>query len=109
MMRHITEQETFWAGEFGDAYTRRNSGEGWVASNTALFSRILRSAPGVESVLELGANKGLNLRALRRLLPDAHLAGVEINHAAAEELREWGGAKYMSNPSTISVQRGLTI
>lgn len=65
---------------------------GWLAANTALFAQVLRSTRGVESVLEVGANKGLNLRALRGLLPAAHLAGVEINASAAAELREWADA-----------------
>ena len=83
-----TPQEQFWAGEFGDDYTDRNTGSRWIASNLALFSRILRSTRGVESVLELGANRGLNVIALRHLLPDARLAAVEINARAVEALRE---------------------
>lgn len=94
-MSHVykTEQEHFWAGSFGDEYAQRNLGERWIASNTALFSRILARTAGVRSAIELGANIGLNLHALRRLLPEAELGAVEINHAAAEQLREWSGAE----------------
>lgn len=93
MTRHFaTPQEEFWAGEFGTEYSRRNAGERLVASNVHLFSRILERAPGVESVLELGANIGLNLRAIRSLLPRAELDAVELNEAAAQELMRWGGA-----------------
>lgn len=81
-----TEQETFWAGDFGNDYTARNRGARWVASNLALFSKILHHTHGVRSVLELGANIGLNLRALRQLLPTAELAAVEINKTAVKEL-----------------------
>jgi spore coat polysaccharide biosynthesis protein SpsF len=80
-----TEQEAFWAGAFGDEYSRRNVGDSIVASNTALFTRILRSMPRPASVLELGSNVGLNLRALRALLPDADIAAVEINESAAKQ------------------------
>lgn len=83
-----TEQERFWAGEFGDAYAARNRGESLVAANEALFRRILRAAGPVDSVLELGANIGLNLRALHRLLPGARLAGLEINRSAHRELSD---------------------
>lgn len=81
-----TEQEAFWAGEFGNEYIARNRGEGAVASNLAQFSRILRRTDHVESVLEIGANIGLNLRAISQLLPSARLSAVEINETAAEEL-----------------------
>lgn len=82
-----TEQEAFWAGEFGDEYVDRNAGARWVASNTALFSQILRRTHDVRSVIEFGANIGQNLAALRNLLPTARLSGVEINQKAVEHLR----------------------
>jgi pseudaminic acid biosynthesis-associated methylase len=86
-----TEQESFWAGEFGDDYTARNRGAQWVASNLALFAKILDRTRNVHSVLELGANIGLNLRALRQLLPAAQLAAVEINQKAIKELEQIQG------------------
>ncbi len=86
-----TEQEAFWAGEFGDAYTQRNVGAQWVASNLALFTKVLARTESVRSVLELGANLGLNLRALRQLLPQAQLSAVEINAKAVAELKGIGG------------------
>lgn len=88
--RFATEQEAFWAGEFGDEYTQRNVGAQWVASNLALFTKVLARTESVRSVLELGANRGLNLRALRQLLPQAELSAVEINATAAGELKRLG-------------------
>jgi pseudaminic acid biosynthesis-associated methylase len=88
-----TAQEGFWAGEFGDEYSQRNVGSGWIAANLALFARVLARTQGVRSVVEFGANIGLNLRAVDQLVPDADLAGVEINATAAEELRGWGRAE----------------
>ncbi|MCH7973662.1 MAG: pseudaminic acid biosynthesis-associated methylase, partial [Bacteroidetes bacterium] len=41
MGEYTTEQEKFWAGQFGDDYIDRNEGELWVAANTALFAKIL--------------------------------------------------------------------
>ncbi len=84
-MKHRTDQEAFWEGEFGDEYTDRNRGPDRVAANSAFFSRALGRAQGVHSVLELGSNIGLNLLALRRLLPAAKLSAVEINEKAASE------------------------
>ncbi len=88
-----TEQENFWAGTFGDEYVERNTGEAWIATNSALFAKILSRTKGVDSIIEFGANIGLNLRALRRLLPGAELATVEINPKAVAILKEWGEAE----------------
>lgn len=88
MSNYTTEQEKFWAGEFGDEYVARNQGEALVASNIALFAKILSRAGKIGSVIEFGANIGLNLRALRSLLPNAALAAVEINEKAIGRLRE---------------------
>jgi spore coat polysaccharide biosynthesis protein SpsF len=90
---YATEHEQFWSGEFGDTYSARNTGADVIAGNLALFSRILTRTEGVTSVLELGANIGLNLQALRQLIPEGELAGVEINPVAAQELRAWGGCE----------------
>jgi hypothetical protein len=37
-----TVQEEFWAGEFGDEYIARNKSDALLASNSALFSGILK-------------------------------------------------------------------
>ena len=86
-MTHTTEQEAFWEGDFGNEYTDRNRGAGWVAANSAFFSKVLARTQPVEGVLELGPNIGLNLIALRHLLPTAKLSCVEINEKAASELQ----------------------
>jgi spore coat polysaccharide biosynthesis protein SpsF len=90
-----TEQERFWAGDFGDEYVDRSQGAHHIASRTAMWSRILRSCGSIRSVTEFGANIGLNLRALRNLLPEAELTGVEINSKAAQVLRSEGTIKVL--------------
>lgn len=77
-----TEQEEFWQGEFGDAYTDRNAPPS-LKSNLNLFAKVLSKTSGVRTVYEVGTNRGLNLDALRHLLPDGQLHGIEINHKAA--------------------------
>ena len=89
--RTRTEQEEFWAGDFGDEYIDRNRADSLVESNLQLFQKALGRAEPIASVMELGANIGLNLRALRRLLPVARLTGVEINARAVAELRKTEG------------------
>ncbi len=81
-----TEQEEFWAGEFGADYVARNKGSGLLASNIAFFSRALRVARPMGHCMEFGANIGMNLRALKLLFPDQDQHALEINAAAAAEL-----------------------
>lgn len=88
-----TDQESFWAGEFGNEYLVRNSGADLVAGNLALFSKILSTAAPIHSVIEFGSNIGLNLIALKHLLPDADFSAIEINANAAESVRQLGGIK----------------
>ena len=88
MTEFKTAQENFWAGPFGDAYIERNQGAKIVAGNIVLFSHLLSRTREVNSVLELGANIGLNLHAVHSLLPEAQLHAVEINKRAAAYLRE---------------------
>lgn len=87
-MTYRTEQESFWAGEFGNEYINRNQGEQLITSNVVLFSRILKSAPQVKSIVELGCNIGMNLQALNRINKDFELCGFEINKNAAQIARE---------------------
>lgn len=80
-----TEQEALWSGNFGDEYTRRNA-HARSGADRAFWRRVLSEVAAPRRVLELGAGTGNNLRALRRLLPQASLEGVEINQAAHREL-----------------------
>ena len=86
-----TEQEIFWMGDFGTQYTVRHANNSLIPSNIALFARILSRTHGVKSVLEFGANSGMNLQAIKHLIPDAKLTAVEINYLACLDLKEWGG------------------
>ena len=85
-MTYQTEQETFWAGAFGDQYIERNTGDTLLALNLAFFAQALRRAQPMSSVIEFGANVGMNLRALKMLHPDQQQFGIEINERAASEL-----------------------
>jgi spore coat polysaccharide biosynthesis protein SpsF len=88
-----TEQEIFWVGDFGTEYIDRNNGSDKNIRNIGLFCDILRNTGEINSVVEYGANIGLNLKALKSILPNAEFHGVEINRKAYEILREWGGGK----------------
>lgn len=87
-MTFKTEQETFWAGEFGTEYIQRNQGDALLASNLGFFAKALRAARGVKSCIEFGANIGMNLKALKLLHPMQEQHGIEINPDAARELAQ---------------------
>lgn len=85
-MTYKTEQEAFWAGDFGTEYIGRNAGSELLASNLSFFSKALAKAQGLSSCIEFGANIGMNLRALHLLYPKQDQYAIEINPAAATEL-----------------------
>ncbi len=83
-----TEQENFWAGDFGDKYISRNQSSELLASNLNFFSKSLRNTSRISECLEFGSNIGMNLRALQILYPDMKQYAVEINNKAANSLTE---------------------
>ena len=114
-----TPQEEFWAGSFGSEYIERNRSDSLHASNLAFFSRALERAGPIRSCVELGANIGMNLRALRELYPDIRCNAVEINAEAATQLAELIGDKNVfrgsiaewsvSGSSDLSLVKGVLI
>ena len=88
-----TGQEKFWAGEFGDNYIQRNRNAKIVPGNINMFSKILDNTRGVNSVIEFGANIGLNLIAIKTLLPNVKLSAIEINKKAVDNLKKIQGIK----------------
>jgi spore coat polysaccharide biosynthesis protein SpsF len=87
MKEFKTEQEKFWATEFGNEYIDRNQGDKLLASNLNFFTNALHQAKNIKSCKEFGANIGMNLKALKLLYPQMKLQGIEINETAAAELK----------------------
>jgi len=85
-MTFKTEQEAFWAGDFGTEYIQRNQGDALLASNLDFFAKALRQARGIRSCIEFGANIGMNLKALKLLHPGIDAHAIEINAEAAKQL-----------------------
>jgi len=87
MKKYETEQENFWAGEFGDEYISRNQSSAILASKTAFWAQCLKRCNlknfNEKSCLEFGSNIGLNLRAISALFPNINMTAVEINEKAA--------------------------
>lgn len=76
-----------WRGAFGEDYIARNEAtEGRVNMSERLFKRALKKlVPPPASILEVGCNIGVNLRALRRF-SGAALYGLEPNPVARQRV-----------------------
>jgi pseudaminic acid biosynthesis-associated methylase len=98
-MTFKTEQENFWAGTFGDEYINRNKSEEYLASNINFFSKTFGHIGRPKSLIEFGANNGMNLRAIKLLFPKIDLFGIEINKSASELLSEFLGKENVFNGS----------
>lgn len=98
------EQETFWEGTFGADYIGRNQSDLLLASNLSFFSKALNQAASISSVCEFGANIGMNLKALKLLIPELRCTGVEINTTASRELEKIVGTKNTHNCSITEAQ-----
>jgi spore coat polysaccharide biosynthesis protein SpsF len=88
-MAYETDQEAFWAGDFGDEYIGRNSDDRMLGPLLGFFTNALRSAQPPATCIEFGANVGMNLRALKLLHPDLDQHAIEINPEAAQTLRSF--------------------
>jgi len=90
---YSTPQEEFWAGAFGSEYISRNDSSQLLASNLNFFTKALNQAGRITSCVELGANIGMNLKALQLLYPGVELKAAEINPEAAKLLGNLIGEK----------------
>ena len=88
MKKYSTDQEEFWAGEFGNKYISRNSEKIYLSKNISLFTEILTRTSNIASIIEFGSNIGINLKAIKTLLPKADLTALEINKDAVKALKK---------------------
>jgi spore coat polysaccharide biosynthesis protein SpsF len=103
---YLTPQESFWAGEFGSEYIGRNESMQLHASNLNFFTKTLKQAGRISSVIEFGANVGMNLRALQLLYPGIVEYAVEINPDAADQLRSHIGQDNVYEGSIFNYEVG---
>lgn len=83
-----TDQETFWKGEFGDDYIERNKSINLLGNKTAFYANVLSQMDKVYSCIEFGSNVGLNLIAIKNLIPECELSAIEINSKAVDILKK---------------------
>ena len=98
----------FWSGEFGDAYISRNMSEQLLAANLTYFSRALCRCSALNSIFEVGANVGMNIKALQALYPGAKLSAIEINQEASRQLIKMIGESNVTCGSILDFKGNKT-
>ena len=63
----MNEQEKFWSGKFGNNYTKRLPTKLLLANNISFFKKILKNKYKIDSLIELGANNGSNILAIKKV------------------------------------------
>lgn len=99
-----TEQEEFWQGNFGDEYIDRNQSDLLLASNTSFFSKVFNRTGKIDSIIEFGCNIGMNLKAIKTLLPESNLSGIEINKRAVDDLNKCEGGPHIIEGSILDIE-----
>lgn len=101
----MTTQENFWAGNFGTDYIERNKSAALLASNTYFFSNAFKSLISTPStMMEIGANVGMNVDAIRNLFPDIEFSAIEINNDAVNILNKKNVRVYPGSVTSIECQ-----
>jgi pseudaminic acid biosynthesis-associated methylase len=95
-MSKLTTQQKFWSGGFGKGYNDRNTWtvkgfdqfykKTWGTTRTAMNREFLQGLP-IDSVMEMGANIGLQLRHLQSMKFE-NLYGVEVQWDAVERAKK---------------------
>jgi pseudaminic acid biosynthesis-associated methylase len=99
-VEYKTEQEKFWAEEFGDEYSQRNTSI--IKSNINFFSKVFSRVENVNSVIEFGSNIGMNLHALNTI-SNLEISAIEINKTAVNELQKLDFLKKVYNESLLDI------
>lgn len=101
----MSEQEDFWAGSFGVDYISRNRSSDLLASNTNFFANALKFIPTApQTLMEIGANIGMNLDALHNLFPRLETSAIEINEAACQVLRDKNVNVYSGSITSVECE-----
>ena len=101
-MNFKTEQENFWANDFGNKYINRNKLDNLLPKKINLFSEIFRRVSLVDNIIEFGPNSGVNLIAIKKLMPSVNLNAVEINANAVTNIKKLKLCKKVWNESILN-------
>lgn len=95
--KYLSDQEKFWATNFGTDYIDRNYSNSLLFAKIELWKKILSATDGVETATEFGCNIGLNLLALKEINPQIKLTGYEINPDAVKVARSLNDAEILQS------------
>ena len=84
-----TEQEKFWNEQFGCDYIMRNNNDELLKNKKNMFEQIFKNITDIKSVLEFGANIGLNLKAIENVYKGPlDITAIDINQMSCKLLSE---------------------
>lgn len=84
--KYKTDQEIFWASDFGNSYVQRS--KDFENRAFTIGTDLLKNKINIKSAIELGSNIGLNLDGLKSIYKNIDLFGVEINNKAYSILKK---------------------
>jgi len=84
------EQVEYWEGRDGNEYIECNTESMLLHPYTHMWNRILEKINPLCSALEVGANIGVNLQALKHLMPGIKCSAIEPNTKARRRLLQDG-------------------
>lgn len=94
----VARLEGLWGGSFGDAYTARNQNAG--DGRQPFWDQVLETCPATRT-LEVGCNRGANLRWIAARRSPNTIYGIDLNQTALQEVHQnvpgvnamWGQAR----------------
>jgi pseudaminic acid biosynthesis-associated methylase len=92
----------FWTGEDGNKYIDRNAFTPLnVSRRAAMWERVFENIRAPNRILEVGANIGINIAALQKIMPPCvQYYGIEPNETAFNELQKIVSDPKMAGLST---------
>ena len=99
----MNEQEEFWKSNFGTEYSKRNNFDTNYKKRTYEIKKYISKIESINSVLEIGANIGVNLKVLDDLYTNLEQHAIEINKDAAKSLENVIPKKNIYNQSILDV------
>ena len=100
----VNEQDTFWSSDFGTEYSIRNDLDTNYEKRIYEFNKYISKIEFIDSVLEVGANIGINLKVLQDFYPNSEQFAVEINQEAVASLQNIIPKENIYNKSIIDIE-----
>ncbi len=100
----VNEQDAFWKSNFGNEYSKRNNFDTNYKKRVYEFKKYTNKITSIDSVLEIGANIGINLKVLNDFYPNLEQFAIEINKDAAISLQNIIPRENIFNESILDIE-----